>query len=147
MGILDDIKVLTGNKSDAQPQSGKASPKTVLVVEDEKALVDILDDRLTREGFHVIKASNGKEGLDLVTTHRPDVVLLDLMMPVMDGTSMLHRLRDIPAFKKLPVIVLTNAGEVENIRTTQRYFDAVEFLVKSNVTMNEIVEKVKTFAW
>lgn len=143
MGLVDDLKVLTGNK---KPSENHAS-KTVLVVEDEKALAAILKDRLTREGYTVITAVNGKEGLEMVEAQNPDVILLDLMMPVMDGKAMLHTVRSIPKFKKLPVIVLTNAGEIENIRETQRYYDAVEFLIKSNVTMDQIVEKVKAFAW
>lgn len=147
MGFIDDIKVITGNKKDTQSEDKLHPLKVVLVVEDEKALADILDDRLTSEGFRVFKAANGKEGLELAIAHHPDVLLLDLMMPVMSGKSLLHTLRDMPAFKKLSVIVLTNAGEVENIRETQRYYDAVEFLIKSNVTMDEIVEKVKAFAW
>lgn len=148
MNFIDDIKILTGNKKITQPEEKKVTPsQTVLVVEDEKALADILEDRLTREGFHVLKASNGKEGLDIAIAHHPNVVLLDLMMPVMSGKSLLLKLREIPLFKKLPVIILTNAGEVENIRITQHYLDAVEFLIKSNVTLDQIVEKVKTFAW
>lgn len=143
MGLVDDIKVLTGNKKASHPHASK----TVLVVEDEKALASILQERLLREGYTVITAANGKEGLEMVESRNPDVILLDLMMPVMDGKTMLHDVRAIPKFKNLPVIVLTNAGEIENIRETQRYYDAVEFLIKSNVTMDQIVEKVKAFAW
>lgn len=149
MGFLDDIKVLTGNKGDEQLKAPlHAGPrKIVLVVEDDKALLTILKDRLTQEGFLVFTAANGQEGLHRAIEHHPDVVLLDLMMPVMNGKSMLIKLRERPEFQRLPVIVLTNAGETENIRVTQQYFDAVEFLIKSNVTMDQIVEKVKTFMW
>lgn len=143
MGIVDDLQVLSGNKKSTQ--AAKKSKK-VLIVEDEKALADILEDRLTQEGFQTFKAFNGKEGLDLAIAHNPDAILLDLMMPVMNGNEMLHKLRSVPALKSVPVIVLTNAGEVENIRSTQTIHNAVEFLIKSNVTMDEIVKKVKTFA-
>lgn len=147
MGIVDNIKVLTGTTKATKSEENRDAPKIILVVEDEKALADVLEDRLVREGFQVFKAANGKEGLELAVAHHPAVVLLDLMMPVMSGQSLLHKLREMSAFKNLPVIVLTNAGEIENMRETQRYYDAVEFLIKSNVTLDQIVEKVKTFAW
>lgn len=143
--IIDDIKVLIGDqdgkKIEIQP------PKKVLIVEDEKPLADILETRLKEEGFEVIKAVNGEEGLKILIKFNPNVILLDLMMPVMDGRVMLRKLRDMPKFRHLPVIVLTNAGETDNIRETQRYSDAVYFLIKSNVTMDKIVETIKSITW
>jgi CheY-like chemotaxis protein len=65
------------------------------------------------------------------------------MMPVMDGKAMLRRLREIPEFKTLPVIVLTNAGDVDSIRETRLYYDANEFLIKSNVSTEDILKTVK----
>lgn len=147
MKILEDIKILTGQKKTTdQPTPSTTPPKTVLIVEDEKPFSNILEARLTDEGFKIIKAEDGEVGLKMATTHMPDIILLDLMMPVMDGKSMLHKLREIPECKKIPVIVLTNAGEIENIRETQFYSDAAEFLIKSNVTLDEIVKKIKTHA-
>jgi DNA-binding response OmpR family regulator len=90
--------------------------KKVLIVEDEKALADALEMKLKHEGFAVARAANGQEGLEAVLSFSPDVILLDLMMPVMDGKTMLRKLRDLPQFKTLPIIVLTNAGTVDNIR-------------------------------
>ncbi|HEX7042893.1 MAG TPA: response regulator, partial [Patescibacteria group bacterium] len=121
--------------------------KTVLIVEDDKPLLNILKDRLTNENYTVVTAENGKEGLEKLKETPPDILLLDLMMPVMDGMSMLHHLREIKEFKKLPVIVLTNAGEAENITQTKNYYNAVEFLIKSNITLDQVVAKVKAMAW
>ena len=139
MGIIDNLKVLTGKKS-LTPRPIK---RKVLIVEDEAPLRNVLHDRLTQEGYEVLIASNGEEGLDMAIAKKPNIMLLDLLMPVMNGTTMLQKLRDIPDFKDLPVVVLTNAGEVENIRQTKTYNNAVAFLIKSNVTMDEIVETVK----
>jgi two-component system response regulator/two-component system chemotaxis response regulator CheY len=147
MGVIGNIKVLVGQDEEFKKKvsSSNPPPKKILIVEDEKKLANILEDSLKDAGFDVIKAENGEIGLELIKTHHPDLVLLDLMMPIMDGKVMLRKLRGIPQFKKLPVIILTNAGEVENIKETQMYYDAEHFLIKSNVSTEEIVKKVKGY--
>lgn len=132
-----------GKKEQSAVTSKTAPPKKLLIVEDEPILLEMYKDKFTHEGFHVITAENGQVGLDQVVTQKPNIILLDLMMPVMDGETMLKHLRNIPEFKTLPVFVLTNAGEAEHIRNTQLYYDAMEFLIKSNVSLEEIVAKVK----
>jgi len=143
MKIIDDIQILAGKKPDPRFEKKESPQKTVLVVEDEKPLAAILESRLTEEGFNVLKGTNGQEGLELAIKHIPDVIVLDLLMPIMDGKSMLRKLRETPECKNIPVIVLTNAGDIENVRDTQFYSDAIEFLIKSNVSMDQIVAKVK----
>ena len=143
MKIIDDIQILTGKKKDPRFISNEPPPKVVLIVEDEKPLANILATRLQEEGFHVLKAFNGEDGLALTIANKPDIIILDLLMPILDGKSMLRKLRESPEHKHIPVIVLTNAGEIENARETQFYSDAIEFLIKSNVTMDQIVAKVK----
>ncbi len=143
MKIIDDIQILAGKKKDPRFVSKAPPPKIVLVVEDEKSLSAILETRLREEGFNVLKAANGEEGLSLAIEHKPDIIVLDLLMPIMDGKSMLRKLREEPSCKNIPVIVLTNAGDIENVRDTQFYSDAIEFLIKSNVSMDQIVAKVK----
>src|SRR6185369_1136012 len=143
MKIIDDIQILAGKKPDPRFEKKESPQKTVLVVEDEKPLAAILESRLTEEGFNVLKGTNGQEGLELAIKHIPDVIVLDLLMPIMEGKSMLRKLRETPECKNIPVIVLTNAGDIENVRDTQFYSDAIEFLIKSNVSMDQIVAKVK----
>lgn len=146
MGIFDNIKSLVSSPNQANPQQPAAAApvavKKVLIVEDEKMLGDALSVKLTRAGFQVIRAENGQAGLDLVASQKPNVVLLDLMMPVMDGKTFLEKLRGIPEFKNLPVIVLTNSGSVDNMRETKTYFNAAEFFVKSNTSLDQIIEKI-----
>lgn len=139
MKLFDNLKVLTGKT----PVITSPPKRKILIVEDEKPLQNVLRDRLSSEGYEVITANDGQEGLDMTVAQKPTAVILDLLMPVMSGTAMLQKLRDIPEFKTLPVLVLTNAGDVENIRQTQTYNNAASFMVKSNVTMDEIVERVK----
>jgi two-component system alkaline phosphatase synthesis response regulator PhoP len=145
MGMLDDLKTITKPPS-SSPAPDIVSPrriKKILVVEDEKVLADALEIKLKHEGYEVYKAENGQAGLELTKTVKPDLLLLDLMMPVMDGKTMLHHLREIPEFKTLPVVVLTNAGDVDNIRETQMYYNVNNFLIKSNVSTADIVKQVR----
>ncbi|HSX09328.1 MAG TPA: response regulator [Candidatus Saccharimonadales bacterium] len=142
MKVIDDIKTILG-KEPLPTTKTHEPPKTILIVEDDKILLEMYSDKFVKEGFTVITAENGKIGLEKAINTKPDIILLDLMMPIMDGKRMLSKLRQFPQFKKLPVIILTNAGEVDNIRQTQRYDNACEFLIKSNVSVDEVVEKVK----
>lgn len=91
-----------------------------------------------------MRVENGQLGLEVIQKENPDVILLDLMMPVMDGVTMLHKLRELVSFKETKVIVLTNAGDVENMRQTMTMDNAIEFLIKSNVSLDQIAAKVKT---
>lgn len=143
MSIVDDIKVISGNDDIQNQATQNKPPRKILIVEDEEALAGALEDEFKNEGFIVIKAENGELGLEKAKLEKPDVILLDLLMPVMDGQTMLRRLREIDEFRNLPVVVLTNNGDIENIRETQFYGNAIEFLIKSNVSLKEISKKVK----
>lgn len=142
MKVIEDLKTIL-SKDPQQQFTTKQTPKKILIAEDDKILLEMYQDKFTKEGFVVITAENGKIGLEKVINEKPDIILLDLMMPVMNGTTMLRRLREFPQFKKLPVIILTNAGQVDNIKETQRYDNASEFLIKSNVSIEDVVQKVK----
>ena len=146
MGLIDSLKIITGNKTIEEPVPTKPSSK-VMVVEDDVMLLTALEEKFKHEGFTVLTSPNGKEALDKIIDFNPNILILDLMMPIMDGKIMLQKLREIPQFKQLPVIILTNAGEVENITETVRYFNAMEFIVKSNISLDELVEKVKTYTF
>jgi two-component system, OmpR family, alkaline phosphatase synthesis response regulator PhoP len=146
MGLVDNIKIITGKKTEnngIQSLPNPTTTKKVLVVEDEDILLQGLEAALKQEGFQVVKAKNGQEGLQVAMAEKPDLILLDILMPVMNGTTMLSKLREIPEFKKLPVIMLTNAGTVDNIRESVTYDSASAFLIKSNTSIKEIVEKAK----
>ena len=149
MGFLNNLQAIFGKKeptaaqNTTQPSQQVPSRKKVLIVEDETMLADALETKFAHENFDVFKAGNGQIGLDMAKAQKPDVILLDLMMPVMDGKTMLHKLREIQEFKFLPVVVLTNAGDVDNIRETKRYDNASAFLIKSNVNPDDIVQVVK----
>jgi len=151
MGLFNNIKILVGDKNTTSQAANSNLPtqstpqKKVLIVEDEELLANALALKFTHEGYDVLKAPNGQVGLDMTTANKPNIILLDLMMPVMDGKIMLHKLREMPEFKTLPVIVLTNAGDADNMRETQFYDNASAFLIKSNVNPDQIVETAKKY--
>lgn len=145
MAILNDLKtIFEGKKNPAQTNTDTTPKKKILIVEDEKMLSDALGFKLSSAGFETIKAENGQIGLEKAISEKPNIILLDLKMPVMDGKTMLRKLRETPGFKNLPVIILTNEGDVENIKETELYYDAADFFIKSNISMEKILTRIKS---
>ncbi len=81
--------------------------QTILVVDDEKDLLDLIEYNLKKEGFDVLKAENGEEGIKIAKEHNPDLVLMDIMMPKMDGMEAVEKMRADDALKSIPIIFLT----------------------------------------
>ena len=119
--------------------------KTILLIEDESALQKTIGDALSQEGFSILSALDGEVGLRLATEKRPNVILLDLILPKANGFDVLKSLKEQEATKNIPVVVLTNLESMEDI---QKALDlgAMTYLVKSNYTLQEVVEKVKQAA-
>ena len=116
--------------------------KKILFVEDESALQKTFGDILKQEGYEMVSALDGEVGLKLAKTQSPDLILLDLILPKMDGFEVLEKLKEIPETKDIPVIILTNMGRMEEIGKSLE-LGAKTYLVKANYTLQEVVEKVK----
>ena len=116
----------------------------ITLIEDDKILSKVLHAELTDAGFEVSQAFDGEAGLGLVRSKRPDLVLLDLILPKKHGFEVLEELKKSPETKAIPVIILTLLGEDEDIKKGLR-LGANDYLVKSNHAIAEIVEKVKNF--
>lgn len=118
--------------------------KIILIVEDEQDLREALADKLTREAFTVLEAKNGKEGLDKALGEHPDLILLDIVMPEMDGMTVLRKLREDTWGKTVPVILLTNLSATEEsiIEEMVKYAPS-HYLVKSDWKIKDVVEKIK----
>lgn len=114
----------------------------VLIVEDDKILSKMYALKFKNSGFDTEVAHNGKEGLDLMKIHHPELVLMDLMMPIMDGFAALTEAKKDPLIKNIPVIVLTNLSMAEDVSRAIK-LGAIECIVKSNLTPTQIVDKVK----
>lgn len=117
-------------------------PKRVLVVEDEEAMAGAIEDKFTREGFEISQAKNGEEGLEKALRDHPDLILLDIVMPKMDGLEMLSKLRDDIWGKTVPVILLTNYGDIEKITDAVKSNVAC-YLLKTDWKLENVVAKVK----
>lgn len=114
----------------------------ILIVEDESALSKVLEDKFEREGYDVITANNGEIGLDKALSDLPDLVLLDIAMPVMDGLEMLRILREDKRGRDLLVIILTNYGDMEKFAQAKD-LNVVDYLVKADWGMRDVVDKVR----
>lgn len=124
-----------------EPENNQA--KKAVVVEDDIAMREIIVHKLTTNGFHVTEAEDGRVGIDTIIKQRPDVVLLDLMMPEIDGFGVLEQIRKNPdpAIANTPIIVLSNLWSNKDIIKTKSYrVDA--YLVKTYFTTEEILTKV-----
>lgn len=116
--------------------------KTILVVEDETPLRNALCDKLTNEGFAVLPAKDGAEGLQVALKEHPDLILLDIIMPVMDGVMMLHKLRADVWGSAAHVIILTNLSDNDDVAKAMEH-EVFEYIVKSNVKVEELVRRIK----
>ncbi len=118
------------------------SEKKILIVEDEPDLLRILADKFTNEGFKVTIARDGEEGLTAVAKEKPDVILLDIIMPRMDGMSMLKKMREDVSNKDIPVIVLTNLADSDTVVSSLEH-GVFDYLIKTDWQLAEVVKKVK----
>jgi len=116
--------------------------KKILFVEDEPSLQKAISEVLTQEGFKVLSAADGEEGLKLARSESPDLILLDLILPKKDGFEVLKELKADEKMKDIPVIVLTNLegiGDVEKALT----LGAKTYLVKANYELEDVLKLVK----
>jgi DNA-binding response OmpR family regulator len=123
----------------------KQTEKTILIVEDDIPVLKVLHDKFTREGYRVLQARDGEDGLKTALNEHPDLILLDIIIPKMDGLTMMKKLRAENSFgKSVPVIILSNldpdAGGV-NLSITEG--EPTDYLVKTDWSINALVEKIK----
>jgi two-component system alkaline phosphatase synthesis response regulator PhoP len=121
----------------------KAAAK-ILIIEDEELLAQMYEKKLTLEGFVCFIADNGDDGLKLAIEKKPDLILLDIMMPNKDGLSTLEDIRNIPELANVPVIMLTNLSE-NNYVAHAKSLGANDYIVKSNMDPSGVVEKIRKF--
>ncbi len=115
--------------------------KKILVAEDDKFLSSAYRFKLTKAGFEVQIAGDGAELLKILETYTPDLILLDLVMPVMDGFTTLQNIRLNPKYKSIPIVVASNLGQKEDVDRTKE-LGATDFVVKSDLSLDMLVEKI-----
>jgi two-component system alkaline phosphatase synthesis response regulator PhoP len=121
--------------------------KTILLVEDDQILVKMYQRKFEKEGFKVLSAFDGEEGLNTLKSAqpKPSIILLDVMLPKINGFAVLEKVKKEANFKDIPVILLTNLGGAQEDREKGKNLGAVDYLVKSDLTPNQVVEKVKEY--
>ena len=118
--------------------------KTILIIEDEAALRKILSDLLQKNNFSILEAKDGKEGVEIALEKHPDLILLDLLMPVMNGMDALKKIRKDTWGEKVPVIILTNLNATDEKLVQDMVTERpLYYLIKSDWNINDVVKKVK----
>ena len=117
---------------------------TILLVEDDPFLSSILQLKLDKENFKTIRAADGEEALNLLTEQgiRPDLILLDLILPKKNGFEVLETIRQDPTLEKLPVIIISNLGQPSDI-DRGKALGVIDYFVKAKLSVDELVNKVK----
>lgn len=116
--------------------------KKILIIEDDKFLRELIAKKLVNEGYEISEAVDGEEGVKKVKEEKPDLVLLDLILPGIDGFEVLSKIKEDPALAQIPVIILSNLGQREDIERGLK-LGAVDYLVKAHFTPGEIIEKIR----
>jgi len=114
----------------------------VLIIEDDYYISDMYKIKLESAGFEVILAKDGIEGIKMLESEKPDVILLDVIMPRMDGFSVLKTIKDNKNFDNIPVVLLTNLGQKENVERGLK-LGAEGYIIKAHFTPTEVVDKIK----
>jgi DNA-binding response OmpR family regulator len=122
--------------------SGQAASKKILIVEDDKFLRELIVRKLLGEGYNVVEAVDGEEAIIKIKENKPDLILLDLILPGADGFEVLSKTKADPLVASIPVIVLSNLGQKEDVERGLK-LGAVDYLIKAHFTPGEIVEKIK----
>ena len=115
--------------------------KKILIIEDEKEFLWVLRQDFEAAGFDIITASDGQEGMALIQKEKPDLILLDIMMPKMNGIEMAKKLDE--KSKKIPIIFLTNMKDDIHISQAMEAVPNTEYMIKSDVSVSGIIERVK----
>ena len=120
----------------------KTNKKKILLAEDERSISRALKLKLELSGFEIELAANGEEALDILKTKKFDLLLLDIMMPKVDGFSVMEEMKKRK--DKTPIIVLSNLSQEEDAKRAEN-LGAIDFCIKSNSSLAEIIDKIKKF--
>jgi len=132
------------NPPEPVPQeSQKTKNEFILVAEDDRFYANIYNTRLTREGYDVVVASDGEQALKIARDRKPDLILLDLILPVKDGFETLEELRADNELKNVKVVVLSNLGQEADVQRVKK-LGVEAYLVKTDLSIQEMIDKVKS---
>ncbi len=116
--------------------------KKILIIEDEEIVIDLLQRKLIKEGYETSVARDGQEGLKKMKEVKPDLILLDIIMPKMGGFEVMEEMAKDKELKKIPVIVISNSGQPVELDRAQK-LGAKDWLIKTEFDPQEVIDKVK----
>ena len=116
--------------------------KRILIVEDEEIMLDLLQRKLKTHGYEVLVARDGEEGLKSIKEEKPDLIIMDLVMPKMDGFMVMEEIQKDEDLKKIPLIVVSNSGQPVELNRVKD-LGAKDWLIKTEFNPQELVEKIK----
>ncbi len=117
-------------------------PQKILIIEDDKFLRELITQKLVKEDFEISEAVDGEEGIKKIKEEKPDLVLLDLILPGIDGFEVLSRMKKESTLAPIPVIILSNLGQKDDVEKGLK-MGAVDYLIKAHFTPGEIIDKIK----
>jgi DNA-binding response OmpR family regulator len=118
--------------------------KTILMIEDDSFLRNLYRDKLEKEGFDFIEAANGLEGMNKIKNEAPDLILLDILLPMKSGFDVLEEMNDSGLISEIPVIILSNLQQNVDIEEGRR-LGAVDYFIKSQTNFTELLERINSF--
>lgn len=148
--VIDKVSALLGSSKNRATERARGDlgararddGPSVLVVEDDQFLRDLIVKKLEEEGFKTAQAVDGEEGLRLIRENKPDIILLDLILPGIDGFEVLKQTKGDPAISGIPIVILSNLGQKDDVDRGME-LGAKDYLIKAHFTPGEIVQKVK----
>lgn len=118
-------------------------PPKVLIIDDYSDLREALAEQMAQEGIEPLKAEDGLQGLEIARKEQPNLILLDIMMPNMDGIEVLKALRDDELSKDTPVLILTNVNEMDLVKRIPADLNVDDYIIKTDASLVNIVQRVK----
>lgn len=118
--------------------------KKILIMEDEKVLQTLLEEKLKKHGYEVMAVDDGERGMEVISDYKPDLILLDMMMPKVDGFGVLEQMKENDLTSSFPVIVISNSGQPVEIERALS-LGVIDYIIKVDFDPAEVVEKVKAF--
>jgi len=116
--------------------------KKIIIIEDEEVLLELLRDKLSQEGYQVDIAKDGQEGLLRIKKDKPDLILLDILMPKMGGFEVMEELDKNKELRGIPIIIVSNSGQPVELDRAKK-LGAVDWLIKTDFDPKEVIDKVK----
>jgi two-component system, OmpR family, phosphate regulon response regulator PhoB len=119
--------------------------KKIMVIEDDRFLSSLIKARLEKDGFGVIQAFDGEEAITVLKTEKPNLIMLDLIMPKVTGFEVLQTISIMPGFEHVPVVILSNLAQDSDIEKA-RQLGAREYFVKVKISIDDLISRIKTLA-